>query len=332
MHFNRAVDALLEATVVPSFTRIGFLVRSRLESWQPVPASRLDGRVIVITGATSGLGRVAARSLALEGARVEVIGRDESKLDALRAELTQLGRGVTVETSLADMGDLPAVRRAAHAIGERHDRIDALIHNAGALHATYAATRDGIESTFASQVVGPFLLSSLLFGRLRAAQPGRIIWVSSGGMYTEPLSVERITAGPEGYRGTATYARSKRAQVTLSEMMSARVDHREVVVHAMHPGWALTPGVASSLPRFRKLMGPLLREPMQGADTMIWLATDDGDPATSTGRFWLDRRPRSTHRLRTTRSADTPAERAALWDHVVARAGSDFPPRAQGAG
>jgi hypothetical protein len=93
----------------------------------------------------------------------------------------------------------------------------------------------------------------------------------------------------------------------------------------MHPGWALTPGVERSLPTFRKVMSPLLRSPDQGADTLVWLAADDGAPTERTGGFWLDRRVRSLHRSRRTRNADTPQERARLWEWVCAAAGTEFP-------
>jgi NAD(P)-dependent dehydrogenase (short-subunit alcohol dehydrogenase family) len=172
-------------------------------------------------------------------------------------------------------------------------------------------------------------LTSLLHDALCRGAPGRIIWVSSGGMYTEPLDVARLSAGPDGYRGSAAYARAKRAQVTLCEMMAARVDPTELVVHAMHPGWALTPGVERSLPTFRRVTGPLLRTPDEGADTLVWLAADDGLPRTSTGHFWLDRRIRSLHKSRSTRSTDTADERAALWDWVTRAAGCTFPPAAR---
>ena len=95
---------------------------------------------------------------------------------------------------------------------------------------------------------------------------GRIVWVSSGGMYTEPLAVDRLIIGYDSYRGSVACAHAKRAQVTLTEMMAERVDRSALVVHAMHPGWAPTPGVESSLPTFRRLMGPLLRTAEQGAD------------------------------------------------------------------
>jgi hypothetical protein len=130
------------------------------------------------------------------------------------------------------------------------------------------------------------------------------------------------------YDGTEQYARAKRAQVTLNEMWAERVDHGEVVFHALHPGWADTPGVAESLPTFRRIVGPLLRTPEQGADTLVWLAATDR-ATESSGGFWLDRRPRSIHRLPTTRRSDTPARRARLWDECRRVCGldeADLPP------
>ena len=245
-----AVDAALEAAVVPSFTRIGPMVRSRLEHW-PAAASDLTGRVIVITGATSGLGIAAARAVIAAGASLELVARNPEKAETTASVLRADEPGAAIGVTIADTGDLDAVRDAAAQLHTRHERIHALVHNAGALDAEYRATADGIEGTIASQIVGPFLLSALLADRLAAAAPGRIIWVSSGGMYTEPLSVAALDISPADYRGTVAYARAKRAQVTLTEMMAARVDPGAVVVHAMHPGWALTPGVERSLPTRR---------------------------------------------------------------------------------
>ncbi|MCH9640140.1 MAG: SDR family NAD(P)-dependent oxidoreductase [Actinomycetia bacterium] len=320
-------DTVLEATVVPSFSRIGPELRSRLDNWTSTDAYRLDGRVIVITGATSGLGLVAARAWLVAGATVEIVARNPEKAASTVARLQDEIEGASVAATIGETADLDSLRAVAATLRERHDRIDALVHNAGALDLTHSYAATGVEQTIASQVVGPFLLSALLYEPLIAAAPGRIVWVSSGGMYTEPLSVDGLTIGPAGYRGSVAYARAKRAQVTLTEMMAERVDSSELVVQAMHPGWALTPGVERSLPTFRRLMGPLLRTAEQGADTLVWLAADDGQPLAATGKFWLDRRVRSLHKSRATRAADTPAERTRLWEWVTAAAGTDFPPQ-----
>jgi dehydrogenase/reductase SDR family protein 12 len=140
-------------------------------------------------------------------------------------------------------------------------------------------------------------------------------------MYSADLTVDELEMSAGEYRGTEQYARAKRAQVTLNEMWSERVPRTEVVFHALHPGWADTPGVRESLPTFRKVVGPLLRSPDQGADTLVWLAADDGEPVESSGGFWLDRRERSIHRLARTRRSDTPERRNELWEWCVARSG-----------
>ncbi len=316
------VDQVLEVPIAPSFSRIGPLVRSRLDHWNSDYDAR--GKVIVITGATSGLGLSAAHQLAAAGARIEVVARNPEKAEGVCAQLNAKTPG-SASTVIADMGDLDSVRSAAAELLARHERIDGLIHCAGALDATYARTPQGIEQTAASQVAGPFLLTGLLLDALRAADAARVLWVSSGGMYSQPLVVDRLEMTAADYDGSTAYARAKRAQVTLAEMWAERVAGDGVQVHAMHPGWADTPGVARSLPTFRKLMGPLLRTTEEGADTLVWLAATDELPASSSGSFWLDRRPRGIHRLKKTRDSDTPAERAKLWDWCEAKSGWTFP-------
>ncbi len=326
MDLTDLADSALETTIVPSFSRIGPAVRSRLDHWTSLDQYRMDGRVVVITGGTSGLGLAATGAWLRMGATVEIVARNPEKtaatVDRLRAEIP----GAHVDAAIADTADLGAVGAAAAEIAARHERIDVLVHNAGALDPEPTFTPSGIEQTIASQVVGPFLLSARLFDPLIRSAPGRILWVSSGGMYAEPLSVDALTIPHDGYRGSVAYARAKRAQVTLAQLMAARADPARLVVHAMHPGWALTPGVERSLPAFRRVMGPLLRTPAEGADTLVWLAADDGEPRTTSGRFWLDRRERSLHKRRSTRASDTPAERARLWEWVVEHAGTEFPP------
>jgi NAD(P)-dependent dehydrogenase (short-subunit alcohol dehydrogenase family) len=127
----------------------------------------------------------------------------------------------------------------------------------------------------------------------------------------------------DGYNGTKAYARAKRAQVTLAEMWAETLRSDRIAVHAMHPGWADTPGVRRSLPTFRRITGPLLRDAEQGADTLVWLAADDGAPLAATGRFWLDRRPRPIHRLASTRRSDSYDERRRVWAWCVERSGLD---------
>ena len=319
------LDGALEIPVVPSFTKLGYLARRRLFHWTPLDRYGLSGRVVAITGATSGLGRAAATQLARDGASLVVVGRDEGRNSKLVGELRASTGNDKIAGLTADMSDLTEVRAAADAILERHDRLDALVHNAGALTNQRHLAPDGTEATVAAQVVGPFLLTSLLLDRLTESGPARVITMSSGGMYTAPLTVDHLQMDAEHYKGTQQYALAKRAQVTLNELWAERFPGRNVVFHALHPGWADTPGVAASLPGFRKVMGPLLRDADQGSDTLTWLVADDAEPLATTGAFWLDRRIRPIHRLRSTRRSDTPARRQQLWDWVVTTSGAAVP-------
>jgi NAD(P)-dependent dehydrogenase (short-subunit alcohol dehydrogenase family) len=310
---NRAralADAALEVPVVTSFTRLGCHLRSRLFDWTSLDDLDLSGRSIALTGPTSGIGLAAAHQLAAMGADLVLLARDRAKLDSLAGQLH-------ATPVLVDLGDLDAVREAARQIGERGG-LDALLHNAGALLPERQTTGAGHEVTVATHVLGPYLLTRLLLPTLRADGPGRVITMSSGGMYTERLTVSQLEMPPDEYRGTTAYARAKRAQVTLNEMWAEHVPHDQVVFHALHPGWADTPGVAAALPRFRRIVGPALRTPEEGADTLVWLAAAR-EPLGSSGRFWLDRRPRSIHRLPHTRRSDTPERRRRLWAWCEAR-------------
>ncbi len=185
--------------------------------------------------------------------------------------------------------------------------VDVLVHNAGLLPDSRTLTDDGLELTVAVHVVGPWLLTKRLRPRLNGA---RVIWVSSGGMYTKRLDVDAMLRAEGPYDGKTAYALTKRAQVVLAEQWAERLADQQTVVHAMHPGWAATPGVQTSLPGFWRAMKNRLRTSEQGADTIVWLAAAER-PAESTGQFWFDRAPASTHRLPRTRASTE--EREHLW-------------------
>ncbi len=316
-----AVDRILEVPVAPSFTRVGFAARRSLEHWTSLDDYDLNGRTIAITGATSGLGLAAARQLGSCGARLVLLGRNQAKTQRVCADVAA-ATGAEAIPVVADMGDLPAVRSASAQIAELAPALDVLVHNAGALSAERRQNDAGVEQTVASQVVGPHAMTTALLPVLRAAAPGRVLTMSSGGMYSAPLSVSGLQMSEDTYKGAEQYARAKRAQVTINEMWADRVPVAEVVFHALHPGWADTPGVEESLPTFRRIVGPLLRSPAEGADTLVWLAADDGEPLATSGGFWLDRRRRNIHKLPTTRRTDTAERRLALWDWVEAAAGA----------
>jgi NAD(P)-dependent dehydrogenase (short-subunit alcohol dehydrogenase family) len=168
-------------------------------------------------------------------------------------------------------------------------------------------------------VVAPFLLTTLLLPQLQASAHGRVVFVSSGGMYTRRLDVDALEHPLEPFDGVRAYADAKRAQVALTDLWARHSAGRGISFHAMHPGWADTPGLRESLPRFRRVMHPFLRSAEQGADTMAWL-TAAPEARAANGAFWLDRRPRATTVLPWTRTPDGEAER--LWNWCVARSGA----------
>lgn len=306
------VSNLLDTTVVGGFSRIGYEVRSRLNSFEDVTTLDLADRRIVVTGPTSGLGHETCVMLARAGADLVLVGRDEARTVAAAERIDTLGSG-EVSFVVCDMGNLETVNAASRTIASG-GAVDALVHNAGALTHERVLTPQGFESTVATHVLGPFLMTSMLVDTV-AGVDGRVVTVSSGGMYSADLP--RVAGGRTlemnelQYNGTRQYAIAKRAQVVLNEMWSEK--RPDVHFAAMHPGWADTPGVKSSLPTFRTVTRPLLRTPRQGADTIAWLAAADTLPAPS-GTFWCDREPRSTHKTATSRATDTPDRRRDLWN------------------
>lgn len=325
MHpIRRVADAALEGTIAGSFSSIGYRARRRLWHWEALDDYRLDEKVALLTGATSGLGFATARRLASMGARVVLHGRNPAKTERARQEIVELTGNDAVEIILADLGRFDDVRRLADELSDRHDHLDVLIHNAGALTHEYTKTADGMELTVESQVVAPFLLTGLLLPKLEVVEPSRVIFVSSGGMYSERLDVDALEMTADCYDGVKAYARAKRAQVVLAREWAKRVAPRRVVMHAMHPGWADTPGVEESLPGFYRAMRPVLRSPDEGADTIVWLAAAP-EAVHSSGELWLDRHRRWAHKLPWTRSSDDEARR--LWDFCVERSGWDLPSR-----
>jgi dehydrogenase/reductase SDR family protein 12 len=305
---NSLLDTILDRTVVGGYTRAGYRIRSR--TWNPADLAPMDGKAVLVTGATSGLGLAAAEGFARLGAAVRLLARSEERGEHARATVVKRSANSNVQVSLCDLSSLDAVRQVAARIGAEAPRLDVLVNNAGVLAGARTLTADGIELTFATNVLGPFLLTNLLIPLLEDSAPARIVNVSSGGMYAQRLHVDDLQAARGKFDGTTAYARTKRAQVILTELWAHRLQGTGVVVHAMHPGWADTPGVKSSLPRFHKLTGPLLRTPEEGADTIVWLGAAP-EPANSSGGFWHDRRQRPTHLVPWTK--ETPQDRELLW-------------------
>lgn len=310
---RRGVDTLLEISVVGSFSRIGHVVRSRMYDWQEAPPGALAGRTALVTGPTSGIGRIVAGRLAELGARVVLLSRDEDKLASLSRELAARHGEDRFPYHVVDMARLAEVRAAADAVLATEERLDILVDNAGAIFEERGETPEGIERSLAVLVVGPFLLTSRLMSLLSQSDDGRIIAVTSGGSYAQPVRLDDLEFEARPYNGTLAYAHAKRAQVLLVRERALRNVGSGLAINAMHPGWVDTPGLDSFLPGFRSLMGPLLRSGEEGAETIVWLATSP-DVARPGGQLYLDRRPRPFDRIPGTRMSAE--ERRALWDAI----------------
>ena len=303
------LDRALDWTVLPGYTRLGYAIRSR--AWDRETDGGLDGWSVLVTGASSGIGAAASERLARAGATVHMLVRDRERGEDARARISEATGSDRLVLELCDLSSLASVREFAAGFSAEHPELHALVNNAGAMPAQRETTADGLELTFATNVAGPFLLTALLVPTLRRGAPSRVVNVSSGGMYTRRLDVDDLQLSRRDYDPTAFYAHTKRCQVILTELWAERLRGSGVSVHAMHPGWADTPGVQTSLPRFRKLMRPLLRDPGQAADTVVWLVTAP-EPAERSGLFWHDREPRRIHRVPWTK--ESAAERNRLWD------------------
>lgn len=314
------LDIALDRTIVAGWSRLGFLLRSR--SWtgdraDPAPGA-LRGRVAVVTGASAGLGLATATGLARLGATVHLVVRDEQRGERARAAVAAAVPGAGLHVTRCDLSSLADVARAAPAIAAA--RPHALVHNAGVLPPRRTMTAEGHELAMATHVLGPFLLTALVAGAMPPG--GRVLFVSSGGMYAQRLTLDDVGSEQDPYRGTATYARTKRMQVVLAGLWAQRLRDAGVSVHSLHPGWADTPGLAGSLPRFDRLISGLLRTPQEGADTAVWLAAAPA-AAIGSGLFWQDRRPRREHYVPWTR--ETPTDRARLWSLCEHLTGASAP-------
>lgn len=303
--FRRVLDVLADLTVVGSFSSLGYKLRAPAFDDADL-AVDLSGKVVVITGASSGIGLAAARALAQKGASLALVARHPDKLAAAAATVSGTGH---VRTELCDLSDLHDACALAARLATL-PRIDVLIHNAGLLPLERQRTPQGHELAFATHVLAPFLLTELLTPALEQSAPSRVVWVTSGGMYTQRLDLEKAQALTGPYDGVVAYAQQKRAQVLLMEGFAQRLQERGITSNAMHPGWADTPGVARSLPQFKKVMQQVLRNEDEGADTLVWLACAPR-LAEVTGGLFLDRAARRTEVLPGTRH--TAADAEALW-------------------
>ncbi len=315
-----SIDTVLDRTLVLGYGRQGLALRRRRPDW-PADPPRLDGRVVLVTGAGSGIGLAAAVGFARLGASVRGLGRDDARAEeAARLVRQRAGQDVDVQPVACDISDLASVREFIATFTTREDRLDVLVNNAGVMPDERQHTRDGVELTFATHVLATWVLIDGLAPLLERSAPSRVITVSSGGQYSQSIPTHDLESEADSYSPKKVYSRTKRQQVVITEQWAARLRDRGVHVHAMHPGWADTKGVRTWMPVFRLLTRPVIRTPDEGADTIVWLG---GAPEAveSTGRFWHDRRTRPTT-YPVGAGPDDAATRRRLWERLEELAGS----------
>jgi NAD(P)-dependent dehydrogenase (short-subunit alcohol dehydrogenase family) len=294
------VDTALDLGILPGFSAIGYRARKRLFGWD---ADRLEGRSVMVTGANAGIGKAIALELSRRGAEVHMVCRNPEKGEAAREEIA-LESGVEPELHICDLSSLASVREFGTAFAAGQERLDVLINNAGVLPPERKYTDEGFELTFATNVLGPFLLTELLLPKLRQSDNGRVVMMSSGGMYSSGFDLDDPQLENREFDGTKFYAQTKRAEVMLADEWQEREPEGGPVFCSMHPGWADTEGVSEALPTFNKLIGPILRTAEEGGETAVWLSGATAEEAPG-GEFYMDRRPRPKHRVPGTReSAD----------------------------
>lgn len=241
------------------------------------------GGVAVITGTTHGIGRVTSRALAKAGYTVVTLCRDQDAAVRERAAILAELPGAAIQVVHCDLASLASVRQAAEEVSRQFDRIDLLINNAGTVSTRHRMSVDGFELTFATNHLGPFLLTRLLLGRL--AERGRIVTVASRAHYPARLDLAQITDPGARYSARAAYAQSKLANVLHTFALARRLATTSITANCLHPGVVAT----NLLPRWLQIVKPLISWPTfdaeRGARTTLYLALSD-EVAGVSGRYF----------------------------------------------
>ena len=272
----------------------------------------LSGKTVVVTGATAGIGKVTARELARQGAQVFVVGRNTEKTRAVVTELRAATGNEQIGAFVADLSSMQEVRRVAAELLAHLPRLDVLVNNAGAVNPTFEKTVDGYERTFATNHLGPFLLTNLLLPLLQQSAPARVVCVSSEAHRFSPMDFDNLQA-EKGYAPFMVYGRSKLANILFTRELARREQARGVTVNCLHPGvvdsnfmakgglWGLA----------GRLGGLFMISPDKGAETSVHLAASP-EVANVTGEYFAKKKVR-----RTSAAAQDEAAMRRLWDVSV---------------
>lgn len=262
------------------------------------PHVDMNGKVCIVTGATSGIGEVSARELARMGARVVLVCRSPEKARAT-TERIRNATGRDVELVLADLSSQEQIRRAAKELLERCPRIDVLLNNAGITNLRREVTVDGLEAVFAVNHLGYFLLTNLLLDRICETPDARIVNVASEAHRFGSIDFDDLGCEHKKFRWMRVYGQSKLANVLFTRELAKRLQDRGVTVNALHPGAVATGlgtnngGLITSL--VVPLLRPFFRTPERGAETSIHLCTSP-DVAGVSGRYFSDCKEKSLSR------------------------------------
>jgi NAD(P)-dependent dehydrogenase (short-subunit alcohol dehydrogenase family) len=277
----------------------------------------MTGETVVITGGTSGIGKIAAERLAQMGARIVLIARDGSRAEATLRRLCECGPKLSHTVHYADLTRLIEMKRVAAQIASQEPRIDVLINNAGALFATRQVTKDGLEYTFALNHMAYFVVTEGLRERLQASAPARIINTASTAHHGATLDFDDLQSR-KNFSATKAYGRSKLCNFLFTRELARRLHGTGVTANCLHPGFVAT--------RFGDQSGGLISgfiwaakffaiSPEEGAQTIIHLASSP-DVTEKTGKYFEQCRAR-------TPSLEARDDRAAslLWERSAALAG-----------
>lgn len=254
----------------------------------------MDGKTCLVTGATSGVGKETALGLARRGATVLLVARDRTRGEDALAEVRRASPSSAAELLLCDLSSLAQVRRLGGEVLARRDRLDVLVNNAGASYGIRRVTEDGLEATFATNHLGPFLLTNLLLGRLVESGPARIVNVASDThRWAKRVPWDDLQA-ERRYRALAAYNLSKLFVVLSTLELARRLEGTAVTANCLHPGWPLKTaldrdarGPFALFARASKRFGAPASE---GAKTPIYLASASEVAGTS-GRYFAACRP-----------------------------------------
>ncbi|CAM5073471.1 unnamed protein product [Natator depressus] len=275
------------------YTRSGYDSASK----KFVPADlevNVTGRSFMITGANSGIGKATATEIAKRGGTLHLVCRNTARAEEAKREIITETGNQNIFLHILDMSNPKGIWEFAEKFKTEH-KLNVLINNAGCMVNKRELTEDGLEKNFATNTLGAYILTTALLPLLEKEDDPRVIIVSSGGMLVQKLDVSDLQSENVTFDGTMVYAQNKRQQVVLTEQW-AKV-HKNIHFSAMHPGWADTPAVRSAMPEFYEKMKNKLRTEAQGADTVVWLAVSPAAAKQTSGLFFQDRQPVSTHLL-----------------------------------